>query len=198
MQYPLTYSRKLTVSQGYFSPGGLRVDHKCARCGGAGYRDEDGDWACLMCGRALVTPNRQASVPVVPVAVKRARANGGNGRQSAPIPMSSDYSDGALIMNPRTYGVSFRGRSLKLRPIEFQLLSFLCRQRGVAPQERILETVWGLGRGSLNSLKWHIRSLREKLEEDPGSPQVLLTVRRVGYQYLPPEPATRVAVRRTG
>ena len=39
----------------------------------------------------------------------------------------------------------------------------------------------------MDSLKWYISSLRNKVEEDPRNPELILTVPRVGYRYSPPE-----------
>ena len=49
--------------------------------------------------------------------------------------------------------------------------------------DALCEAVWGADYyGYENSLNVHIRHLREKLEEEPGSPQYLRTVRGIGYK----------------
>ena len=40
--------------------------------------------------------------------------------------------------------------------------------------------------GSLDSLKWHVSALREKLETDPKKPNIIVTFPRMGYHYFRP------------
>ncbi|HLO30929.1 MAG TPA: response regulator transcription factor [Anaerolineales bacterium] len=72
-----------------------------------------------------------------------------------------------------------------LTPIEFRLLSYLARHRGQAlTRQQIVEDVWGFAPDleSEKSIKVHIRHLREKIENDPSHPELLLTVPGVGYR----------------
>jgi len=72
-----------------------------------------------------------------------------------------------------------------LTPIEFRLLSYLARHRGQAlRRQQIVEDVWGFAPDleSEKSIKVHIRHLREKIENDPSHPELLLTVPGVGYR----------------
>lgn len=99
----------------------------------------------------------------------------------------SGYSDSSLTMNILTHEVHVRNQSIYLRPTEFRLLAFLVQNSDrVVPHQEILEKVWGDQSGSLDSLKWYISSLREKVEEDPQNPCLIVTVQRVGYRYFPP------------
>ena len=108
----------------------------------------------------------------------------GGATEAAP----SGYSDASLTLNSLAHEVVVRGRSLHLRPTEFRLLTFLVQNRDrVVSQREILERVWGSQGGSVDSLKWYISSLRNKVEEDPWNPELILTVPRVGYRYSPPE-----------
>ena len=110
-------------------------------------------------------------------------------RAVPPEEVTQGYSDTTLTLDFRTHEVQVRGRSLHLRPIEFRLLACLAQNSDrVVSQEEILDRVWGDLGGSLDSLKWHISSLREKVEEDPQSPRHIVTVPRVGYRYLSPDP----------
>ena len=100
----------------------------------------------------------------------------------------SEYSDASVHLNFRTHDVEIRGQYRHLRPIEFRLLALLVQNRDrVMGHQEILDRVWGELAGSLDSLKWYISSLREKVEEAPRSPRLTLTVPRVGYRYLPPD-----------
>ncbi len=179
----------LPLSPSRVTIDGLSVDYRCIRCGGAGYWDGDGEWACIMCGRVLARPHPQTFEYGSPSEVMADNNHSPDllPRRNGPL---SGYSDGVLTLNFSTHEARYRGKVVTLRPIEFRLLSFLCRHNGVVPHERLLEGVWDTEHGSQDSLKWHIRSLREKLEEDPGRPQMIVTVRGEGYQYIPSEPAT--------
>ncbi len=77
------------------------------------------------------------------------------------------------------------GEAVALRPREFDLLAFLMRHRGRAlSREQILDGVWGASyRGGTRTVDVHVRWLREKLEEEPSRPQLIRTVRGVGYQF---------------
>jgi DNA-binding response OmpR family regulator len=55
----------------------------------------------------------------------------------------------------------------------------------VARRDDLLDQVWGeTWVGDPRTVDVHIRWLREKLEEDPGAPQLILTVRGVGYRLV--------------
>jgi DNA-binding response OmpR family regulator len=76
------------------------------------------------------------------------------------------------------------GQEVALKPKEFDLLTFLARHRGqVLSPEQLVEQVWGYDAlGDVSTVRVHIRSLREKIEEDPGNPRLVETVRGVGYR----------------
>lgn len=80
----------------------------------------------------------------------------------------------------------FRGESIvKLTPTEFKLLIFLARNKGhVVKREQLLEKVWGYNcSDSTRMLDFHIRSLKQKIENDPSNPVHLVTVRGVGFKF---------------
>ena len=102
----------------------------------------------------------------------------------------STYSDPYVVLNFLTHEVHVRGENVRLRPTEFRLLSFMVQNNDrVLRHQELVENVWTDQGGSLDSLKWYISSLREKLEEDPKSPRLILTLPRLGYRYLPPQAA---------
>jgi DNA-binding response OmpR family regulator len=78
------------------------------------------------------------------------------------------------------------GVPVSLTPKEFDLLAFLVRHRGqVFSALRLLEQVWGYERAyDARTVPVHIRSLREKLEEEPSRPRRIETVRGVGYRFI--------------
>lgn len=69
---------------------------------------------------------------------------------------------------------------------EFELLAALLQAHGnVVERESLLNAVWGEDWvGDPRTLDVHMRWLREKLEEDPGHPKLLLTARGVGYRLV--------------
>lgn len=74
--------------------------------------------------------------------------------------------------------------ALDLTPKEFDLLVFLARHKGlVFNREQLLEKVWGYDyAGDTRTVDVHIRWLREKIEDLPNEPKLLVTVRGVGYK----------------
>jgi len=77
------------------------------------------------------------------------------------------------------------GQVVPLRPKEYELLHFLARQRGiVVSRDLILERVWGWDfDGGSRTVDVHVRWLREKIEQDPGRPTRIVTVRGIGYRF---------------
>ena len=78
-----------------------------------------------------------------------------------------------------------RGKDVELQPKQFELLTYFVRNRGtVLTRDQLLHNVWGYDYvGDTRTVDVHVRWLREKIEEDPGSPRLLQTVRGVGYCF---------------
>ncbi len=76
------------------------------------------------------------------------------------------------------------GIPLDLSPKEFDLLVFLARNRGqVFNREALLQKVWGYDyAGDTRTVDVHVRWLREKIEDNPEKPRLLITIRGVGYK----------------
>jgi DNA-binding response OmpR family regulator len=76
------------------------------------------------------------------------------------------------------------GRSVDLSPREFELLYTLALEAGqVISADDLLARVWGAEyQGQPQVVYVHIRWLREKIEEIPGQPRRIITVRGVGYK----------------
>ena len=81
--------------------------------------------------------------------------------------------------------VNCRGQDLDLQPKQFDLLTYLVRNRGtVLTRDQLLQNVWGYDYvGDTRTVDVHVRWLREKLEEDPANPKLIQTVRGVGYCF---------------
>lgn len=75
------------------------------------------------------------------------------------------------------------GRELSLTTREFDLLCFLVQHPGrVFSREELMHEVWGWSFGDRSTVTVHVRRLREKIEDDPAAPRVLVTVWGVGYR----------------
>ena len=114
-------------------------------------------------------------------------------RVPPPQDFPTAYSDSFLTLDALTHDVQVRGQSLHLAPTEFKLLAVLVQNSDrVVTHHELLESVWGGRGGSLESLKWHIASVRDKIGAGPEDRLLIVSVPRVGYRYLPPE--SRLAV----
>ena len=78
-----------------------------------------------------------------------------------------------------------RGEEIILPARLFDLLVYFMRNRGhVLTRGRMLEKVWGYDfEGDTRTIDVHIRWLRERIEDDPANPQLIQTVRGVGYRF---------------
>jgi len=100
---------------------------------------------------------------------------------------SNEFHVGDLVIRPDE-GVVLKGdEEVHLTRTEFKLLcDFAANPGRVFSREVLLERVWGydyLGDGRL--VDAHIRRLRTKVEDDPGSPRHIVTVRGLGYKLVP-------------
>jgi two-component system response regulator RegX3 len=91
-----------------------------------------------------------------------------------------------VTLNLDTRTVQRGQKNLDLRYKEFELLSLLMLKAGqVVTRAEIFDVVWGTDwLGDMRTLDVHIRWLREKLEDDPGDPHYIQTVRGVGYRFV--------------
>lgn len=81
----------------------------------------------------------------------------------------------------------FKGdREIALTAREFGLLLYLAENRNrIISKERLYEQVWGEdSSGCDNTIMVHIRHLREKMEDDPSDPRLLVTVKGLGYKLV--------------
>jgi two-component system response regulator MtrA len=97
-------------------------------------------------------------------------------------------SIGPVTIDVAGHAVHRDGQSVPLTPLEFDLLLALARRPGqVFSREQLLEQVWGYRHAADTRLvNVHVQRLRSKVEEDPEHPEVVLTVRGVGYKAGPP------------
>ena len=80
------------------------------------------------------------------------------------------------------------GEPLSLTGREFDLLAFLLAHPGQAfTRAELMQLVWGWDYGDQSTVTVHVRRLREKIEQDPAEPRLLVTVWGVGYRLDSPE-----------
>ena len=91
---------------------------------------------------------------------------------------------GELVINRASRNVTLNGKSVDLRPREFDLLTHMSANPGrVYTRDQLLHDVWGFEYiGDTRTVDVHVRWLRLKIEEDPARPKILGTVRGVGYR----------------
>jgi two-component system, OmpR family, response regulator MtrA len=91
---------------------------------------------------------------------------------------------GDVQLAPDAGTVTRDGEEVALTKTEFRLLCELARNAGIVlSREQLLDRVWGydyLGDGRL--VDAHVRRLRTKIEADPSDPQLVVTVRGLGYR----------------
>lgn len=101
------------------------------------------------------------------------------------VESSSTIEAGPVRMDIERHEVEVAGRSVNLPLKEFELLEMLIRNAGrVLTRGQIIDRVWGSDYvGDTKTLDVHIKRLRSKLEDDPAKPQLLVTVRGLGYKF---------------
>ena len=115
--------------------------------------------------------------------VARVRARMRRSEDSAP----AELHIADLIIDVAGHSVRRGELNLSLTPLEFDLLLCLARKPGqVFTREALLEEVWGYRHSADTRLvNVHVQRLRAKIEHDPERPDIVLTVRGVGYKAGP-------------
>jgi two-component system, OmpR family, response regulator MtrA len=95
---------------------------------------------------------------------------------------------GDVTIDVAGHVVSRSGEPIALTPLEFDLLAALARKPGhVFTREHLLEQVWDYRHAADTRLvNVHVQRLRAKVETDPEHPELVVTVRGVGYKAGPP------------
>jgi DNA-binding response OmpR family regulator len=94
---------------------------------------------------------------------------------------------GEVELDRSTRDASKRGVEVRLTAKEFDLLWFLASHpRRVFSRDQLMASVWGYTAAlDTGTVTVHIRRLREKIEDEPSSPQHLETLWGVGYRLTP-------------
>ena len=90
-----------------------------------------------------------------------------------------------LLIDVARRVVELGGKPVQLTYVEFELLRTLAGNPGrVYTREMLLQALWGASEyREPRTIDVHVRHLREKLEQDPREPELILTVRGVGYRF---------------
>lgn len=96
---------------------------------------------------------------------------------------------GDLLVYPELYEAYYKDDLLELTPKEFELLIYLCRNKGrVLTRDQLLSAVWNYDfAGDTRIVDVHISHLREKIEENTKKPRYIKTIRGLGYKFEEPK-----------
>jgi DNA-binding response OmpR family regulator len=95
-------------------------------------------------------------------------------------------SVGSINVNTNEAKVYKNGAEIILTAMEYKLLLIFINNRGkVLSRQRLLEDIWDVAGDFVNdnTLTVYIKRLRDKIEEDPAKPQIIKTVRGLGYIF---------------
>lgn len=91
---------------------------------------------------------------------------------------------GSILINTGTRRVYVNDIEIDLKNKEYELLAFMALNADVVfSRETLYERIWGMdAMGDSATVAVHINRLRDKIEEDPGNPRYIQTVRGAGYR----------------
>ena len=118
--------------------------------------------------------------------VARCRALLRRSSQSETSPSQQhSFTHANLCLYPSECRVTRDGTDLTLSPKEYKILElFIQNPKRVWSRDQLLEKIWGVDFiGDTKTVDVHIRWLREKVEQEPSSPQLIRTVRGFGYRF---------------
>lgn len=99
--------------------------------------------------------------------------------------LAEQFRVGEASVNRKTYQVTLNDQTTRLTSRELKLLETFCSRPGeVLSRNELLNAAWGVDYfGTTRTLDQHVAQLRKKIEIDPTSPCVLVTVHGVGYKF---------------
>jgi len=99
--------------------------------------------------------------------------------------LSATLEAGPVRMDVERHVVSVHNTEVRLPLKEFELLEMFLRNTGrVLTRGQLIDRIWGADYvGDTKTLDVHVKRLRAKLEEDPSQPELLVTVRGLGYKF---------------
>jgi len=95
------------------------------------------------------------------------------------------FNTGALVIDGHSYAVRKHGEAVDITPTEFKVLFSLATAPGkVFTREELVDKALGYQfEGYERSIDAHIKNLRQKIEDDPKKPALILTIYGVGYRF---------------
>jgi len=101
-----------------------------------------------------------------------------------PLDSGTSLRIGEIAIDQVAHSITRDGKNIQLTRLEFDLLAALAKDPGrVFTREALLSEVWGYQHAADTRLvNVHIQRLRAKVERDPDNPEVIVTVRGVGYK----------------
>lgn len=109
----------------------------------------------------------------------------GSSEESKEATHAGIISAAGIQIDIERHHVTNKGLQVSLPLKEFELLEFLMRNAGrVLTRGQLIDRVWGGDYyGDTKTLDVHIKRLRSKIEEDPANPQLIQTIRGLGYKF---------------
>ena len=107
------------------------------------------------------------------------------GVSAKPAEEQEQLISGPFVLDEKSRMLYKNGTAIDLTQVEFQIMELFFRNPGTAlVREKILEGVWGKNYfGDVKIVDVNIRRLRMKIEDEPSSPQHILTVWGYGYRW---------------
>ena len=107
-----------------------------------------------------------------------------NNQPALSVSLPDQFHIGQALINRKTYQVTLNQKSHGLTARELKLLEvFYSRPDEVLCRNDLLNAAWGVDYfGTTRTLDQHIAQLRKKIEHDPSTPQLIITVHGVGYK----------------
>ena len=95
------------------------------------------------------------------------------------------FREDRVVLDVERHIVTVDGQRIQMPLKEFDLLEYLMRNSGrVLTRGQLIDRVWGVDYvGDTKTLDVHIKRLRSKIELNPSRPQILVTVRGLGYKF---------------
>jgi two-component system response regulator RegX3 len=92
---------------------------------------------------------------------------------------------GHLLLDSDRHTLTVNGTMTAIPLKEFELLEYLMRNAGrVLTRGQIIDRIWGSDYfGDTKTLDVHIKRIRSRIEVDPANPELILTVRGLGYRF---------------
>lgn len=128
----------------------------------------------------------------LPELLARVRAALRRGARQADPEAGTTFRGGAVRVDLQQRVVTRGGVAVDLTPNEYRVLALLVKRAGLlVTTETLVQEIWGPGAppSRRHYLRGYLLALRQKLEENPAKPELLLTEPGVGYRLAAPDPA---------